>query len=434
MPDVLLGPAKCLKGEVTPPSDKSISHRAIMLASLAKGKSEITNFLRSEDTMSTVNTFRALGVDIQENPGKGTFIVDGKGLDSLREAQGILDCGNSGTTMRMTSGILAGCPFMSILSGDGSLNNRPMKRIVKPLREMGATVLGRNDGEFPPLAISGGDLRPIIYKTPVPSAQAKSAVLLAGLFAEGTTEVLESARSRDHTERMLRSFGADVKVDAMKVSVIGRPELTGQPIDVPNDFSSAAFFIAAALLVEGSALTVRSVCLNPTRTGLLDVLKQMGADIEVVGMDAVSGEPVGDIHCKSSRLKGINVSGDAVLSFIDEFPVFCVLAAAAEGETVIRDAGELRVKESDRISAMAEGLRAMGVGVEEFVDGMAIKGISGARPFKGAPIHSHGDHRIAMSFSIAALIAEGETTIMDSDVVDVSFPGFYSTLEALVEA
>ena len=434
MPDVSLGPAKCLKGEVTPPSDKSISHRAIMLASLAKGKSEITGFLRSEDTMCTVNVFRALGVDIQERPDKSTFIVDGKGLDSLKEAQGFLDCGNSGTTMRMTSGILAGFPFMSILSGDSSLNNRPMGRIVKPLREMGATVLGRNNGEFPPLVISGGDLRPIIHKTPVPSAQAKSAVLLAGLFAEGTTEVLESARSRDHTERMLRAYGADVKVDALKVSVLGRPELTGHPIRVPSDFSSAAFFIAAALLVEGSNLTVRSVCLNPTRTGLLDVLRLMGADIEVVGRDAISGEPVGDIHCKSSSLKGIEISGDTIPSFIDEFPIFCVLAAAAEGETVIRDAGELRVKESDRINAMAEGLRAMGVEIEEFVDGMAIKGISGRGRLKGATIHSHGDHRIAMSFSIAALIAEGETKIEDSHVVDVSFPGFYSTLEGLTGA
>ncbi len=433
MPDVSLGPAKCLKGTVSPPSDKSISHRSIMLASLAKGKSEITGFLRSEDTMSTVNVFRALGVDIQEMPDKSTFIVDGKGLDSLKEAQGILDCGNSGTTMRMSSGILAGFPFMSILSGDASLNNRPMKRIAKPLREMGATVLGRNNGEFPPLAISGGDLRPIIYKTPVPSAQAKSAVLLAGLFTEGTTGVIESARSRDHTERMLRAFGADVKVEALKVSVKGRPELIAQAIDVPSDFSSAAFFIAAALLVEGSELTVRSVCLNPTRTGLLDLLRQMGADIEVVGKDAVSGEPVGDIHCKSSSLKGIEVSGDMIPAFIDEFPVFCVLAAAAEGETVIRDAGELRVKESDRITAMAIGLRAMGVEVEEFVDGMSIKGISGAGRLKGADINSQGDHRIAMAFSIAALIAEAETTIKDSQVVDVSFPGFYSALKGLIK-
>ncbi|MCK4910553.1 MAG: 3-phosphoshikimate 1-carboxyvinyltransferase [Thermodesulfovibrionales bacterium] len=430
MPDVSLGPAKCLKGEVIPPSDKSISHRSIMLASLAKGKSEITGFLRSEDTMCTVNVFRALGVDIEEKPDKTTFVVDGKGLDSLKEAQGILDCGNSGTTMRMSSGILAGFPFMSILSGDASLSNRPMLRIVNPLREMGATVLGRNNGEFPPIVISGGDLRPIIHKTPVPSAQAKSAVLLAGLFTEGTTGVIESVRSRDHTERMLRAFGADVKVEALKVSVKGRPELTALNIDVPSDFSSAAFFIAAALLVEGSELTVRSVCLNPTRTGLLDVLRQMGADIEVVGKDAVSGEPVGDIHCKSSGLKGIEVSGDMIPSFIDEFPVFCVLAAAAEGETVIRDAGELRVKESDRITAMAKGLRAMGVEIEEFVDGMRIKGGS---PLKGADIHSHGDHRIAMAFSIAALIAEGETRIENSQVVDVSFPGFYSVLEGLIE-
>lgn len=431
MPDVSLRPVKCLKGEVTPPSDKSISHRAIMLASLAEGKSEITSFLRSEDTMSTVNIFRSLGVDIQERPDKSTVIVDGKGLESLKEAQGILDCGNSGTTMRMTSGILAGYPFMSILSGDSSLNSRPMKRIASPLREMGATVLGRNNGGLPPLVISGGDLRPIIHKTPVPSAQAKSAVLLAGLFAEGTTEVLETARSRDHTERMLRAYGADVKVDALKVSIIGRPKLIAQPVDVPSDFSSAAFFIAAALLVEGSRLTVRSVCLNPTRTGLLDVLRQMGADIEVIGTDAVSGEPVGDIHVKSSSLKGVEISGDIIPSFIDEFPIFCVLAAAAEGNTVIRDAGELRVKESDRITAMAEGLRAMGVEVEEFADGLSIKGGS---TLKGATIHSHGDHRIAMAFSIAALIAEGETKIEDSDVVDVSFPGFYDTLKGLIEA
>ena len=430
MADISLKSAKYLKGEVVPPSDKSISHRAVMLASLATGKSEITNFLRSEDTLSTVRIFRSLGVDIQEVNGKDTFVVNGKGLESLKESKGVLDCGNSGTTMRMSSGILAGFPFMSVLSGDVSLNNRPMSRIVKPLREMGATMLGRKDGEFPPLVISGGDLRPIIHKTPVASAQAKSAVLLAGLFAEGTTEVLESARSRDHTERMLRAFGANVKVEAMKVAVEGRPELRGQLVDVPSDFSSAAFFIAAALIVENSALTVRSVCLNPTRTGLLDLLRNMGADIEVVGMNAVSGEPVGDIHCKSSHLKAIEVSGDIIPSVIDEFPIFCVLAAVAEGTTVIRDAGELRVKESDRIKAMAEGLRAMGVEVDEFVDGMSIKG--GAK-LKGATINSHGDHRIAMAFSIAALIAEGETTITDSHVIDISFPNFYKTLKGLIE-
>ena len=430
MPDVSLKSAKCLKGEVAPPSDKSISHRAVMLASLAEGKSEITNFLRSEDTLSTVRVFRSLGVDIEEAAGGNTFIVNGKGLESLKEPQGILDCGNSGTTMRMSSGILAGSPFMSVLSGDESLNKRPMMRIVNPLREMGASVLGRNDGEFPPLVISGGDLRPIIHKTPVASAQAKSAVLLAGLFAEGTTEVLEPARSRDHTERMLRAFGANVKVEAMKVSVVGRPRMTGQPVDVPGDFSSAAFFIAAALLVPGSALTVRSVCLNPTRTGLIDLLRDMGAEIEVIGKNAVSGEPVGDIHSRWAALKGIVVKGDIIPSIIDEFPIFCVLAAAAEGDTLIRDAGELRVKESDRITAMAEGLRAMGVEVEELVDGMSIKG--GAR-LKGADINSYGDHRIAMAFSIAALIAHGETTISDSHVVDVSFPGFYKTLEGIIE-
>jgi 3-phosphoshikimate 1-carboxyvinyltransferase len=428
MSRVSLFQAKGIKGTVTPPSDKSISHRGIMLGSIAEGKSYVKNFLRSEDTLSTVNVFRQLGVQITEKDDGTTMIIDGKGLDSLKEPSDVLYCGNSGTTMRMLSGILAGNDFFSVLSGDKSLNTRPMKRVIKPLTKMGATLFGRNNNEFPPLAIKGGSIKPISYETPVPSAQAKSAILLAGLYGEGTTEVTESARSRDHTERMLRAFGANVFVDALTVRVEGRPKLIGQEMQVPSDFSSAAFFIAAALMVEDSELTVRSVCLNPTRTGLLDVLRRMGAELDVIGMDAVSGEPVGDIKVRTSSLKGVEVSGDTIPTLIDEFPILCVLASHAEGDTIIRDAGELRVKESDRISVMVKGLKDMGIEVEEFVDGMAIKG---GGSFKGAVIESHADHRIAMAFSIAALVAEGETVISGADAVDVSFPNFYRTLDSL---
>jgi 3-phosphoshikimate 1-carboxyvinyltransferase len=402
-----------------------------MLASLADGKSEVRNFLWAEDTMSTLRVLGSLGIQIDGKEGDDKLTVTGAGLHGMREPDEILYCGNSGTTMRMMSGILAGQPFFSVMSGDASLNSRPMRRVVEPLRKMGANVLGRDGGNNPPLAISGGKLSPISFTSPVPSAQVKSAVLLAGLFAEGTTEVIETSRSRDHTERMLRAFGADIKVDALRVSVKGMPALSPVAFDVPGDFSSAAFFIAAALLVEGSDVTVRSVCLNPTRTGLLEVLKQMGADIEIVGKDAVSGEPVGDIHCRATSLQGVKVSGDIMPSLIDEFPVLCILAAFADGESEIRDAGELRVKESDRIAAVSSGLKRMGAEVDELDDGIIIKG---GGKLKGAEINSHGDHRIAMAFSVAGLLADGETKINGADAVNVSFPGFYEQMKALERA
>ena len=426
---VTLKAARALKGVISPPPDKSISHRSVILAALSEGRSEISNFLRSEDTISTVRVVRALGVDVETDEAAGKVVVGGKGLDALKEPVGLLDCGNSGTTIRMMSRILAGNPFFSVLSGDDSLNRRPMRRVAEPLVQMGATVLGREGGKFPPLAIKGGRLKAIDHTTSVPSAQVKSAVLLAGLFAEGETRVTEHARSRDHTERMLRAFGADVRVAALTITVAGRPKLHSQALVVPGDFSSAAFFIAAALLVENSELTIKNVCLNPTRTGLLDVLRAMGANLEVIGRDAVSGEPVGDIHCRSSELKGVEIGGDSIPALIDEFPVLCVLAAMAQGETVIRDAKELRVKESDRISAMVKGLVSMGVEVEEFEDGLRI---AGGSPLKGGEIDAHGDHRIAMAFSIAALKAEGETLIKGSSSVNISFPGFYNELEGLM--
>ncbi len=418
-----------LKGETIPPPDKSISHRAIMFASLAKGNSKIKNFLWAKDPISSLNAMKSLGVDI-EVAGTDEIVVYGKGLHSLKEPDDIIDCGNSGTTIRLLSGILAGQPFLSILTGDESLRQRPMKRIIKPLSIMGADILGRKENSLPPLVIKGGSLKGINYEMPIASAQVKSCILLAGLYAEGETKLVEPHRSRDHTEKMLKSMGADIDINGNIVKITTqRKELNPFEITVPGDFSSAAFFIAGATLLKDSEVIIRNVCLNETRTGFLDVLNRMGGNIEILDQRTQAGEPVGDLRVTSSQgLRSVIVEGDIIPRLIDEFPILCILATQAEGKTVIKDAKDLRAKESDRIRAMTRELKKLRISIEEFEDGVEIHGPC---KIKANEVYSYKDHRIAMSLSIAGLLAEGETKIIDADCVDISFPEFYSILENL---
>lgn len=419
--------AGIFKGEFAPPPDKSISHRAVMFSSLAKGTSTVRNFLRANDTFSTVNAFRSLGINIiDEGP---TLTIHGRGIHGLSEPHDVIDCGNSGTTIRLLSGVLSGNPFFSVLTGDSSLRTRPMGRVIKPLSLMGARIIARDNDRYPPLAIKGGNLRPVTYRMPVASAQVKSSLMLAGLFTEGDTEIIEPIKSRDHSEKMLPAFGAEIIVDGLRIIVRGGRELGALETYVPGDFSSAAFFIVAALIIPGSEIIAKNVGLNPTRTGLLEVLKNMGATIEVSNLHAVSGEPVGNIYCRGkAALKAVSITGDMVPSLIDEFPILCVAAALAEGTTTIKGAEELRVKESDRIKTMAAELRKMGVEIDEYPDGLSIKG---AEKLCGAEVESHGDHRIAMSMAVAALAAEGRTVINNASAVDISFPGFFDITQRL---
>ncbi|MEW6738554.1 MAG: 3-phosphoshikimate 1-carboxyvinyltransferase [Nitrospirota bacterium] len=429
---VELTKAKSLKGEITPPPDKSISHRAVMFASIADGKSIVKNFLRAEDPISTMNAFRMMGIEIEEKAGN-ELVIHGKGLYGLREPFDVIDCGNSGTTVRLISGILSGNPFFSVLTGDDSLKQRPMARVINPLKEMGAEISARDNDRYLPIAIKGKTLKSIDYTMPVASAQVKSCLILAGLYAEGITTIHEPQKSRDHTERMLKAMGAEIKVEGLTIKVKGEgSRVKGlQPIDItiPSDFSSAAFFIAGALIVPDSQILIRNVCVNPTRTGLLEVIKNMGGDVRVENTRDVSGEPVADIYCKSAgSLKAVKISGDIMPSLIDEFPILCVLATQADGITEIRGAEELRVKESDRIKAMATELKKLGVELEEYPDGISIKGKTS---LKGATVESYHDHRIAMSLAIAALVAEGTITINNPSCVDISFPGFFEELKRI---
>ena len=427
MDRIELNKAKRFKGEFCPTPDKSISHRAVIFSSLSKGESVIRNFLKAEDPMSTINAFRALGVDIKD---KGDdIVVNGNGIYGLAESNNIIDCGNSGTTIRLISGVLAGNPFFSVLTGDESLRIRPMARVINPLQQMGAEIMARLENKYPPLAIKGKKLQSIQYKMPVASAQVKSAILLAGLYADGETVVAEPARSRDHTERMLPAFGASVNVNGLRVSIKGGTELKGCEVYIPGDFSSAAFFIIGALLIRDSDITITGVGINPTRTGLLSVLRKMGAEIEVYNTRNLSGEPVADINCKGgAELKALSINKEEIPALIDEFPILCVAATQANGTTTIRGAEELRIKESDRIRSMATELRKMGVEIEEFADGLSIKGQSN---LKGAIIESYGDHRIAMAMSMAGLIADGETIINGISSVNISFPGFFQIIRKL---
>ena len=415
-----------LHGEITPPADKSISHRAIMFASLAEGKSTISNFLQAEDPLRTLQAFRRMGIEIDDTDKK-RIIVKGRGLHGLSAPADEIDCGNSGTTMRLISGVLAAQSFSSVLTGDAFLRKRPMGRIIKPLSEMGADIVPENGG-YPPLHIKGKNLQPVTYNSPIASAQVKSAILLAGLYCKGRTTVTEPGKSRDHTERMLHSCGADITINDLEVSIQGTKGLTPFDITIPGDLSSAAFFIVAALIVPGSEIVVKNAGINPTRTGVIEILQRMGGEISLKNVHEVSGEPVADIQVRHSRLSGTDIGGDLVLRAIDEFPVICVASAMARGITKISGAAELRVKESDRIASMSTELKKMGVHVEEFEDGLAIEG---SEKIRSATVQSHGDHRIAMSMVIAGLTVEEETTVEDTECVNTSFPGFTDLLDKL---
>lgn len=414
-----------LRGEVNVPGDKSISHRAVMFGALAKGKTQITGFLRGADCLSTISCFRQLGISIEENADR--ILVEGKGLHGLSAPADMLDTGNSGTTTRLISGILAGQKFTSVLNGDASIQKRPMKRIMTPLSQMGASIRSLRGNDCAPLEITGSALHGISYLSPVASAQVKSAILLAGLYADGETSVTEPAVSRNHTELMLKSFGADVKTEGLTAAIQPEPALHGMDILVPGDISSAAYFIAAGCLVPNAEILIRNVGINPTRDGILRVAKEMGADITLLN-EKNTGEPVADLLVRSSRLHGITIGGDIIPTLIDELPVIAVMAAAAEGTTVIKDAAELKVKESDRIAVVTENLSAMGCDITAAEDGMIIHG---GHELHGAVIDSHSDHRIAMSFAVAAMIADGETEIRDADCVRISYPDFYHDMEML---
>ena len=417
-----ISPATRVSGEICLPGDKSISHRYALIASIAQGESRIHDFSTGADCHSTLGCVRALGIGVEE---QGTeIIIRGRGLEGLTPPNGDLDAGNSGSTIRMLSGILAAQSFTSRIAGDASLSRRPMERVMKPLAEMGASMSAR-EGRFPPLEIHGGKLRPIDYTLPVPSAQVKTCVLFAGLYADGTTTVREPMRSRDHTEIALREFGADIRVARRVITLEGRPKLTGRELFVPSDLSSAAFFIVAALLVPGSELVIRGVGLNPTRSTLLDVLASMGASIRILDVTEKNGELIGQISVKTSRLRGGIIEGATTAALIDEIPVLAVLGAASEEGLIVRDAAELRIKETDRIATIAENLRRMGIHSEELPDGI---GIPGRQRFHATAVDSFGDHRIAMAFSIAALVADGECEIRDADAASVSFPEFFRIL------
>ncbi|KPK70086.1 MAG: 3-phosphoshikimate 1-carboxyvinyltransferase [Acidithiobacillales bacterium SM23_46] len=415
----LVQPGGCLRGNVRVPGDKSISHRAVMLGSLAEGVTRVSGLLEGEDVLSTLGAFRAMGVRA-EGPDGGMLVVHGAGMRGLRSPSEPLDMGNSGTAMRLMAGILAGQSFDSVLIGDESLSKRPMKRVAEPLARMGA-VIETAEGGRPPLRICGGKrLRGIDYAMPMASAQVKSSLLLAGLYAEGITSVTEPAPTRDHTERMLRGFGYDVETGAGQVRLRGGGKLRACDIDVPSDISSATFFLVGASIAPGSDLLLQHVGINPTRIGVLNILKLMGGNLELLNAREVGGEPVADIRVRHAVLRGVRIPEDQVPLAIDEFPALFIAAACADGETVLTGAHELRVKESDRIAVMAEGLNCLGVTAQETPDGIVIRG----GKFGGGAVDSRGDHRIAMSFAMAALRATGPVTVNDCKNVATSFPGF----------
>jgi 3-phosphoshikimate 1-carboxyvinyltransferase len=416
-----------LRGEISVPGDKSISHRAIILGSLAHGETTVKGFLSSEDCRNTARAFLRMGVSICW-PAPDTLIIHGAGPNGLKEPGEIIDVGNSGTSIRLLSGVLSGQPFYSVITGDESIRRRPMKRIVEPLMEMGALIYGREGGNKAPLTIVGGDLFPISYKSPVASAQVKSAILLAGLFAEGETSVTEPTLSRNHSELMLRAFGADIRSEGTTATVVGRPELQAQEVQVPGDISSAAFWLVAGLMMPDSELIVKDVGINPTRTGILDVLKAMGGDITISNERVWIGEPVADITVRSSELKGTEIRGELIPRLLDEIPIIAVAASVASGDTIVADAQELRVKESDRIATVASELAKFGAKIDETPDGMVIHGVEN---LTGADCDSHGDHRIAMSCAIAGLLADGETVIHGTECVGTSYPGFEEELLAV---
>ena len=426
--NAVIKPSGKLRGEITVPGDKSISHRSVMLGSIAKGDTKISGFLTGEDCLSTIDCFKKLGIDIEVN---GTDVtVHGKGLKGLSAPAETLDVGNSGTTLRLMSGILSAQPFTTRLTGDSSIQKRPMGRVASPLGLMGAKITSENEKMTAPLTIEGQSLHGIDYTLPVASAQVKSALILAGLYADGETRITEPEATRDHTEIMLNYLGADIKKEGDTIVVRPAAELTGRDITVPGDISSAAYFIAAALISKDSEVLIKNVGVNPTRTGIITAFKAMGGNIELTNERTVCGEPVADILVRSSRLHGVVIKGAIIPKLIDEIPVIAAAACYASGETVIADAAELRVKESDRIKTMAAELGRMGATVIQTDDGMIILG---GIPLHGAVCESYNDHRVAMSVAVAALGAKGETQIKDCGCVDISFPGYFDALMSLRE-
>ncbi|WP_338776783.1 3-phosphoshikimate 1-carboxyvinyltransferase [Metabacillus sp. FJAT-52054] len=414
-----------LQGEIHIPGDKSISHRAVMFGSVAEGKTVITNFLNGADCLSTISCFKKMGVDITVD---GTNVeVNGKGFEGLQEPADILDVGNSGTTTRLILGLLAGTPFHSCLIGDESIAKRPMKRVTEPLKQMGVSIDGRDHGNFTPISIRGGSLRGITFKSNVASAQVKSAILLAGLRTEGElTSVTEPHKSRDHTERMLKSFGAEVEENGLTVSIKGGQALKAAQIEVPGDISSAAFFLAAGAIVPNSKLILRRVGINPTRSGILEVLEQMGAAIKVTEVETASFEPMADLEIQTSDLKGTTISGELIPKLIDEIPIIALMATQAEGKTIIKDAEELKVKETNRIDTVVHELKKLGADIEATEDGMII---NGKKPLTGGvEVSSHGDHRIGMMLSIAACLTEKTVELGQAEAINVSYPGFFNDL------
>ena len=428
----IIRPAKCLKGTVQVPGDKSISHRAVMFGAIANGDTRISHFLRSADCLSTISCFEKLGICFEQDPDRDEVIVHGRGLRGLSAPSGILDAGNSGTTTRLISGILAGQPFSSVLDGDDSIRQRPMKRIIDPLLLMGADISSVKDNNHVPLRISPSSLHGISYLSPTASAQVKSCILLAGLYADGKTSVTETVHSRNHTELMLSAFGASISsgrtLQGFEASILPGNELHGTDITVPGDISSAAYFIAAALILPGSEVMIQNVGINPTRTGILEVVARMGGNVRILNRRMEGGEAAADLMVTSSSLSGTEIGADLIPSLIDEIPVIAVLAAFAKGKTVIRDASELRVKESDRIRTTARALQAMGARVTEQPDGMIIEG---GIPLHGGMVESCLDHRIAMSMAVCALASDGPTTIKDAECTGISYPSFFQDLRNL---
>ncbi|MGH7825886.1 MAG: 3-phosphoshikimate 1-carboxyvinyltransferase [Candidatus Binatia bacterium] len=420
---------KPLRGELTVPGDKSIAHRAVILASIAGGRSRVFNLSGGDDNSRTVRAFRQMGVGIFREGN--ALCIDGKNWDGLAAPGETIDCGNSGTTMRLLSGLLAGRPFRSQLDGDSSLRGRPMQRIIEPLGRMGARITSKNGDGLAPLEIHGGKLNGVDHRMPVASAQVKSAILLAGLQAQGVTTLEEPLKSRDHTELMIRGFGGDVSIECRSVRIKGGQALSARDVHIPGDISSAAFFMVAAALIPGSDLIIRGVGCNPTRDGVIEVLRRMGGSIELMNERMETGEPVADLRILGGRLSGVDVGSELVARTIDEYPVLAIAAALAEGTTRFSDVKELRYKESDRIAAMTEGLRRLGVDVEEREDGMTIRGREG---LERATVRSFGDHRVAMSMAVAGLTSDGGVEIDDAGCVDISFPGFFELMDKVTAA
>lgn len=414
-----------LSGTLTVPADKSISHRSIMFGAISHGKTTIHNFLRAEDCLSTVAVFKALGVTIDDD---GEVIsIEGKGFKHLQAPQQILDAGNSGTTMRLVLGILAGQTFHSKIAGDASLNRRPMERVMGPLRMMGGNLQGEQGSEFPPIEIEGGPLSAITYEMPIASAQVKSAILFAALQAEGLTTIIEKEKSRNHTEEMIKQFGGDISVEDKTITVSGGQQLVGQEVTVPGDISSAAFYLVAATLLADSDLQLKHVGINPTRTGILDVLQEMGADIQEGSVD--SQNQAADLQIKAAPLKAVEIKGEIIPRLIDELPVIALAATQAEGTTVIRDAEELKVKETNRIDATAQELNKLGANIETTEDGLIIHGPT---PLHGGTVDSHGDHRIGMMLQIAALLTDDTVELNNPEAINISYPNFFNDLASLI--